>query len=56
MLGKRATHKVGTWGNVICYLVEVIQREPLGDSWRSRHILFTMYSVSSLNFAIYINI
>lgn len=41
MPGKRATNKVGTWENVICYLVDVIQREPLGDSWRSRHILST---------------
>lgn len=41
MPGKRATNKVGTWGNVICCLVDVIQRDHLGDAWRSRHILST---------------
>lgn len=55
MPGKRATNKVGIWGNVICYLVDVIQREPpRGLLEVATYPIY--YSVSSLNFAIYINI
>lgn len=48
MPGKRAKNKVETWGNVIWYLVDVIRLNV------ATYPIY--YSISSLNFAIYINI
>lgn len=45
----------GNMGNVICYLVDVIQREPLGDAGGvATYPIY--YSIPSLNFAIWINV